>query len=91
MDGRPQMSGYGNIASLFSCENEVMTLKGGLRMRGRPKKDGAKTKRITIRVTEEDFGKLEYLCSRTKLSKTEVLLKGLEMYSNWVKSVSKFG
>ena len=60
-------------------------------MRGRPKKNGAKTKSITIRVTEEDFGMLEYLCSRTKLSKTEVLLKGLEMYSNWVKSVSKFG
>ena len=69
----------------------VLRLKGGLRMRGRPGKDGAKTKRITIRVTEEDFGKLEYLCSRTKLSKTEVLLKGLEMYSNWIKSVSKFG
>ena len=68
-----------------------MALKGGLRMRGRPKKDGAKNKSITIRVTEEDFGKLEYLCSRTKLSKTEVLLKGLEMYSNWIKSVSKFG
>lgn len=60
-------------------------------MRGRPKKDGAKTKRITIRLTEKEFGMLEYLCSKTKLSKTEVLLKGLEMYSNWVKSVSKFG
>lgn len=60
-------------------------------MRGRPKKDGAKTKRITIRLTEKEFGMLEYLGSKTKLSKTEVLLKGFEMYSNWVKSVSKFG
>ena len=64
-----------------------MALKGGLRMRGRPKKDGAKIKRMQIRLTEEQFNTLLYLCSRTKLSKSEILGKGLEMYSNFIKSI----
>ena len=64
-----------------------MTLKGGLRMRGRPKKDGAKTERMQIRLTKEQCNTLSYLCSRTKLSKSEILGKGLEMYSNFIKSI----
>lgn len=56
-------------------------------MRGRPKKDDAKTERMQIRLTEEQFNTLLYLCSRTKLSKSEILGKGLEMYSNFVKSI----
>ena len=56
-------------------------------MRGRPKKNGAKTERMQIRLTKEQCSTLSYLCSRTKLSKSEILGKGLEMYSNFIKSI----
>ena len=56
-------------------------------MRGRPKKDGAKTERMQIRLTKEQYSTLSYLCSRTKLSKSEILGKGLEMYSDFIKSI----
>lgn len=65
----------------------VWRLKGDLWMRGRPKKDGAKTERMQIRLTKEQYSTLSYLCSRTKLSKSEILGKGLEMYSDFIKSI----
>lgn len=54
--------------------------------RGRPKADGMKSKRVGLRLTEERYEKLEYLSKATGKSKTDILLKGVDMYESILKS-----
>ena len=61
--------------------NEIIRKK-----RGRPEKDESKTKRVGLRLTEERYEKLEYLSKATGKSKTDILLKGVDMYDSILKS-----
>lgn len=47
--------------------------------RGRPKKEVSKSESFTLRLTKEEQNKLEYISFETGKSRSEVLLKGLEM------------
>ena len=62
-------------------DNEIARKK-----RGRPKKDVSKTKRVGLRISEERYEKLEYLSKVTGKSKTDILLKGVDMYDSILKS-----
>ena len=62
-------------------DNEITRKK-----RGRQKKDESKTKRVGLRMTEERYEKLEYLSKVTGKSKTDILLKGVDMYDSILKS-----
>lgn len=62
-------------------DNEIIGKK-----RGRPKIDGMKSKRVGLRLTEERYEKLEYLSKATGKSKTDILLKGVDMYESILKS-----
>ena len=62
-------------------DNEIARKK-----RGRQKKDESKTKRVGLRMTEERYEKLEYLSKGTGKSKTDILLKGVDMYDSILKS-----
>ena len=62
-------------------DNEIARKK-----RGRQKKDESKTKRVGLRMTEERYEKLEYLSKVTGKSKTDILLKGVDMYDSILKS-----
>ena len=54
---------------------------------GRPKKDGAKYRRVQIRLNEEEYQTLKECCEKSQLSKTNVLVRGLYLYRNWLKKV----
>ena len=62
-------------------DNEIARKK-----RGRPNVDEMKSKRVGIRMTEERYEKLEYLSKVTGKSKTDILLKGVDMYDSILKS-----
>ena len=62
-------------------DNEIARKK-----RGRQKKDESKTKRVGLRMTEERYEKLEYLSKVSGKSKTDILLKGVDMYDSILKS-----
>ena len=44
---------------------------------GRPKMDGAKCRRVQIRLNEEEYQNLKECCEISQLTKTNVLLRGL--------------
>ncbi len=51
---------------------------------GRPLSDKPKARQITIRLDEEGTALLEKCCDITKESKSEVLRKGLDLYSQQI-------
>lgn len=53
--------------------------------RGRPKKENVKNKRLNIRLSEDEYERLESVMSRTGESATKIMLEGLRMYYNLTK------
>ena len=51
---------------------------------GRPLSDNPKARQITIRLDEEGTALLEKCCELTNQSKSTVLRKGLDLYSQQV-------
>lgn len=46
---------------------------------GRPKSENPKNRRITIKVTEAEFKKVERVATKKGLSKSEAILKGIDL------------
>ncbi|HFI0406026.1 TPA: hypothetical protein ACGOYB_002153 [Streptococcus suis] len=46
---------------------------------GRPKEVNPRNRRVTVRMTEEEFAKLEAVSDKKNLTKTEAILKGIEL------------
>lgn len=46
---------------------------------GRPKIDNPKKNQTKIRTTDEELAKIEFCANKLGISKTEVILKGVEM------------
>lgn len=46
---------------------------------GRPKSDNPKNRRITIKVTEAEFNKVDQVATSKGLSKSEAILKGIDL------------
>ena len=46
---------------------------------GRPKSENPKNKQIKIRMTEEQFRNLEEIAENKKMTKTDVVIKGIEL------------
>ncbi|CYT73222.1 phage protein [Streptococcus suis] len=46
---------------------------------GRPKSDNSKNRKVTIRMTDEQFQKLEAVSQKVNLTKTETILRGIEL------------
>lgn len=46
---------------------------------GRPKIDNPKKNQTKIRTTDEELAKIEFCADKLGISKTEVILKGVEM------------
>ncbi len=53
-----------------------------MKMAGRPKKDNSKQKEIHIRVTDAEFAEIESLAKKFKISKSEVILRGIKLLKN---------
>lgn len=51
---------------------------------GRPLSDNPKAKQITIRLDEEGNQLLEQCCEKTNQTKSQVLRKGLDLYSQQI-------
>lgn len=49
--------------------------------RGRPKLEIARTRAVTVRVTEKEFEEIENLAKKLKISKSEVILRGIKNLS----------
>lgn len=54
---------------------------------GRPKIENPKIKQYRLRLTEEDFQKLEYVASRKKEAMSDVLRKGVEIQYEILKDI----
>ncbi|MBQ9441984.1 MAG: ribbon-helix-helix protein, CopG family [Selenomonadaceae bacterium] len=50
--------------------------------RGRPKLEIARTRAVTVRVTENEFEEIEKICEKLKISKTEAILRGIKLLKN---------
>ena len=46
---------------------------------GRPKLEIAKTRVVTVRVTDFEFQKIERICEKLKISKSEAILRGIDL------------
>lgn len=46
---------------------------------GRPKLEIAKTRAVTVRVTDFEFQKIERICEKLKISKSEAILRGIDL------------
>ncbi|WP_449461198.1 hypothetical protein [Streptococcus suis] len=46
---------------------------------GRPKSDNSKNRKVTIRMTDGQFQKLEAVSQKVNLTKTETILRGIEL------------
>lgn len=57
--------------------------------RGRPKKEGSKTKKFQLKMTEEQFEKLTRTAELSGKSKTDVILIGLELCETMTNCGSK--
>ena len=53
---------------------------------GRPRKDDSKNKVITIRVTKDELNDLNYVSSRSGLSKSEIIIQGMKMNLNLIRN-----
>lgn len=51
---------------------------------GRPLSDNPKAKQVTIRLDEEGNQILEQCCAKTNQTKSQVLRKGLDLYSQQI-------
>ena len=49
---------------------------------GRPKLEIAKTRVVTVRVTDFEFQKIERICEKLKISKSEAILRGIKLLKN---------
>lgn len=47
--------------------------------RGRPKSDNPKSRRITVKVTESEFNRVEEVATKKRLTKSEAMLRGIEL------------
>ena len=50
--------------------------------RGRPKLEIARTRAVTVRVTENEFEEIEKICEKLKISKTEAVVRGIKLLKN---------
>lgn len=55
--------------------------------RGRPKKNMAKHDRVEVRLSREESKMLEFVCTKTGATKSEVLRNGLKMQYDYHKLV----
>lgn len=55
-------------------------------MVGRPKKNGAKRVRLSIRLDDDTARELDYLRAKTELSATDILRKSIKMLYNLEKN-----
>lgn len=46
---------------------------------GRPKSDNPKNRRVSIKLTESEFQNLEEVANQKQLSKTQAILKGIDL------------
>ena len=51
--------------------------------RGRPKLENQRFKRLECRVSEFEFEKIEKICKKLKISKTEAILRGIDLLINY--------
>ena len=52
---------------------------------GRPPIDNPKNKKITIRVTQDEIDCIDFCAKQLNISKTDVLLKGVQLVKNSLK------
>jgi len=45
---------------------------------GRPKSDNPKNKQLKIKMTEQDFNNLEELAKKKSMTKTDIVMRGIE-------------
>lgn len=57
--------------------------------RGRPIKDGSKRKDIHIRITDEQYEQIKFVCETRDISVTSALLEGLKLSYNLAKYSEK--
>ncbi|EPV89976.1 MULTISPECIES: hypothetical protein [Streptococcus] len=46
---------------------------------GRPKSENSKNRKVTVRMTEQQFHKLERVANKVNLTKTETILRGIDL------------
>lgn len=46
---------------------------------GRPKSDNPKNKQLKIKMTEQDFNNLEELAKKKNMTKTDIVMRGIEL------------
>lgn len=46
---------------------------------GRPKSDNPKNRRVTIRLTEDEFQTMERVSNKINMTKTEAIMRGIEL------------
>ncbi|HEL2475500.1 hypothetical protein [Streptococcus suis] len=46
---------------------------------GRPKSENPKTRQFRMRLTEEEFSNLENVAEQKNMTKTEVVMRGIEL------------
>lgn len=46
---------------------------------GRPKSDNSKNRRVTIRLTEDEFQTMERVSNKINMTKTEAIMRGIEL------------
>lgn len=72
----------GNLGSSFSGLKVDILIKNGVKKRGRPPKEDAKRRIISVRVKGTDIEKLEYLVKEKGMTYTDVFEEGLKMTYN---------
>ena len=50
---------------------------------GRPRAEIPRKKAVTIRMTDFEFQKIENICEKLKISKTEAILRGIDLLINY--------
>lgn len=72
----------GNLGSSFLGLKVDILIKNGVKKRGRPPKEDAKRRIISVRVKGTDIEKLEYLVKEKGMTYTDVFEEGLKMTYN---------
>ena len=50
---------------------------------GRPRAEIPRQKAVTIRMTDFEFQKIEKICEKLKISKTDAILRGIDLLINY--------
>ena len=50
---------------------------------GRPRAEIPRQKAVTIRMTDFEFEKIEKICEKLKISKTDAILRGIDLLINY--------